>query len=316
LNPALSVFDLLRGADGGASWLLNFQRCVKIGFMHARTQAILEQERDRLQSANAGAAAILDRMRELLPSAWGTHGHDDLCQCFCAAYPEPFAVLKVLTRDTYENYYTEKPGDQPKGRTSRLQAPLDNRDPEYMPPAQAERAGPGFEQPPLRPRITLAPADGLAFVTDFEGWQARSEMAAAAAIGADGGTSAMADTAMLWLGLNYSTGTRLVAMVVQEGLDLTAAGCRRPTLLDAGTHPWWLCWPDDPPDLGHTVDLAHIASTPARRGAREWVMNPVQISTDFGAVQAQHLGHTTIDTLGSNEVMRRQFDAAAQGTAL
>jgi len=64
LNPALSVFDLLRGATGGASWLLNFRRCVEIGFMYARTQAVLEQELDRLQSANAGAAATLDRIRE------------------------------------------------------------------------------------------------------------------------------------------------------------------------------------------------------------------------------------------------------------
>ena len=176
MNPAPSVFDFLRGADGGAIWLLNFQRCLELGFMHALTQATLEQELDRLQSANSGAAATLDRMREILPSAWGAHALDDLCQCFCAAYPEPFAVLKVLTRDTYENYYTEKPGDQPKGRTSRLQAPIDDRDPAYMPPAQAERAGSVFEQPPLLPRITLAPTDGLAFVTDLEGWQARGEL--------------------------------------------------------------------------------------------------------------------------------------------
>jgi hypothetical protein len=196
-----------------------------------------------------------------------------------------------------------------------LQSPIDDREPEFIPPAQAERTGAGFQQLPLRPQIALAPPDGVAFVTDLDGWNAHLATGPALAQGAESDASDLADAAMLWLGLSYSTGTRLVAMMVQMGLDLGAAGCRRPTLRDAGAHPWWLCWPDDPPHVGHTVDLSRIASGSVQRGAREWVMNPVQISTAGGAVQAHHLGQTTVDTLGNNDTLRRQFEAAAQGTA-
>lgn len=144
----------------------------------------------------------------------------------------------------------------------------------------------------LLPTFRLCGKDRLAFIADLSRWDSVTE---------DVGYGP-ADRAAAYLGLPYADGEPLVMLRVSRDAITDWSAIRRPTLFDAVDHWWWICWPGDPFDRGHTLDLAGLLDSPARlmKGGVEWVIDDQMIDSTDGKVVAVDLGATQRTTIAGD----------------
>ena len=130
--------------------------------------------------------------------------------------------------------------------------------------------------------------DGIAFVTDLNGWDQCKKPAA----------TEWADHATEFLGLAYGDGEPLAMLRISGAAIDDWSALRRPTMFDALDHWWWICWKDDSHDSGHTLDLAALDSQPAilQKGGMEWVIDDQIIDSTNDKIVAVELGATRRST--------------------
>lgn len=278
----------------GAILLENFQRCVNSGVVRSTAtqdfQNALDGRASAYQSANGlapDALKLRDMVVDTLEGLTAPVDISALQQSFRnSSRKSGFDACRVLTKLTLRDRYLE---DEIEEDSFGLPVSFDPLD-DLMTDSEFDQGSRASSPPAMRllPKFSLCRSNGIAFITDLPGWES---------LRTNTGTNP-ADRAAEYLGLPYNEGEALVMLRIRAEAINNWSAVRRPTIFDALDHGWWICWPGDPLDCGHTLDLAGLAegAPTLRMGGLEWVINDQVVDSSAGKVVAIELGTTKKNT--------------------
>ena len=276
---AKEVRTAIRELEEGCLFLARLNVCVSEGlFLRPGAPRRLLSDVGARAAPDASARDLLDMAKQRLTQIVAHDFAKRLRLEFDESKHGPFKALRVVTEETFLAWYA-------LARSTTGEAL--KREPDHLAsPAAMGPIGPDTrDDTQLLGTIRLCEPHGKAYVTEHAEWREFVD-----------GQPNRADASFDWIGFPAAAPTNVVALVIRDDVELGWATCHRPTLLDAFDHTWWWCWPNDPKHHGHAVQISSLARRTMDRGAREWVVDPVDIDTTDGRVHAVELGPITKGT--------------------
>lgn len=283
----------LRGDSRASVLFENLQRSIRSGHLPSKVGDAFRSGFNQKFSNHLTRASAEPSPRDLrqlvinaLEEICDADDLEPLHKSFQAVHGTSLDFGRILTQMTLRERCIEDPRETDSFGFPVSMDPLDD----MMTDSEFDR-GASVSTPPsviLRQDFGLCRPNGVAFVTDLRSWDECVD-----AVKID-----KADRTAEFLGLAYDDGEPLALLRITAASINDWTMIRRPTLFDALDHWWWICWPDDPCENGHTLDLAGLVCRPAelKKGGREWVINDQSVNAANDKVVAVLLGRTLRST--------------------